>query len=417
MKPWIVVGALLLLLLICWQWTGQFFYWDKGGGAAAGETEGLYGAGAAVVGVAREPPPGAVLSVEDESRPPSFPVALQYDRYPTGWLSLTVGGGGAALRQGASASVEALGRAAAGQRLDYVETVVMAGPAGPETWYHVRREGEDGPQFGFVSAGEVAGRRLYRFDRMEAAVNELDALSAEGGLAHICNYKDYHGAAPLYRGKETDAYGTGRGQSAPAYPSLEDKAEFRYLEDGTLMAVRGRAEGYVLVTALYLGESFYVPSRYVEESETLESLERVVVIDRAMQNQAVFEKSGGQWAVVSYTPVTTGKKGPYSEPTPLGYYYAMERRPEFYYVKDGTEELRGYAPYAIRFCGGAYIHGIGVDFRQAPDGSRVVPEPVEYSPTIGTVPLSHKCVRNYTSHAQFLYERYEEGATAVAVIE
>jgi len=42
---------------------------------------------------------------------------------------------------------------------------------------------------------------------------------------------------------------------------------------------------------------------------------------------------------------------------------------------------------------------------------------VEYSSTIGTTPRSHKCVRNYTSHAKYLWDWSEIGKTAVIVIE
>jgi len=63
-----------------------------------------------------------------------------------------------------------------------------------------------------------------------------------------------------------------------------------------------------------------------------------------------------------------------------------------YYVKDGTSEIAGYAPYASRFTNGAYIHGVPVQYPHK--------NIIEYSPSLGTTPRSHMCVRNASSHAK-----------------
>ncbi len=66
------------------------------------------------------------------------------------------------------------------------------------------------------------------------------------------------------------------------------------------------------------------------------------------------------------------------------------------YLVDGSKETGGFAPYASRFTNGGYIHGVPVN---APRKSLI-----EYSPTLGTTPRSHMCVRNATSHAKFVYD-------------
>lgn len=70
-----------------------------------------------------------------------------------------------------------------------------------------------------------------------------------------------------------------------------------------------------------------------------------------------------------------------------------------------------------RFNGGAYVHGVPVNYLYSEKGERITPPKIEYSKSIGTVPLSHKCVRNYTSHAKFLYDWYREDETIIIVIE
>ena len=50
----------------------------------------------------------------------------------------------------------------------------------------------------------------------------------------------------------------------------------------------------------------------------------------------------------------------------------------------------------VVFTDGAYIHGVPVN---APRKTQI-----EYSPSLGTTPRSHMCVRNATSHAKFIYD-------------
>lgn len=64
------------------------------------------------------------------------------------------------------------------------------------------------------------------------------------------------------------------------------------------------------------------------------------------------------------------------------------------FLKDGSKETGGYAPYASRFTDGAYIHGVPVNEPRKTQ--------IEYSWSLGTTPRSHMCVRNATSHAKFI---------------
>ena len=94
----------------------------------------------------------------------------------------------------------------------------------------------------------------------------------------------------------------------------------------------------------------------------------------------------------------------------------IEKRSSFLYYRDGTKIISGYAPYAIRFTGGMYLHGIPVNFKYI-EGKRVNPGLRETSSTIGTIPLSHGCVRNNTSHAKFLYDWLDMGESVIIIID
>ena len=109
-------------------------------------------------------------------------------------------------------------------------------------------------------------------------------------------------------------------------------------------------------------------------------------------------------------PITSGlHRPPYAQETPLGIFLIQEKKQKMIYHEDGSTEIGGFAPWASRFTNGAYLHGIPVN----------VPRTalIEYSPSLGTTPRSHMCVRNATSHAKFIYEWAPEEKTIVFVLE
>lgn len=95
--------------------------------------------------------------------------------------------------------------------------------------------------------------------------------------------------------------------------------------------------------------------------------------------------------------------------TPRGIFVIQKQIPEMLFYKDGTSEEGGFAPYASRFSNGAYLHGIPVNYPAT--------HTIEYSPLLGTVPRSHMCVRNATSHAEFIYDWAPEKETLVIVLD
>ncbi len=160
-----------------------------------------------------------------------------------------------------------------------------------------------------------------------------------------------------------------------------------------------------------------VLDKYINTKKPLTNLNKIIIVDRKNQNQGVLEFIDGQWTLISYGLSTTGVKGTYSLETPLGYYMAIEKRDKFLYFEDGTTKIAGYAPYAIRFSGGGYIHGVPVNYKIKDDNKMIDPGMIEYLHSIGTTPRSHMCVRNYTSHAKFLHSWADIGETALVVIE
>lgn len=351
------------------------------------------------------------LNVVCEIKEPKVAFDLKYNLYPLTYTYILIEKSAVQVRNGPSLTEAAIKLVKKNEKLDYIETV-----NNNEPWYHITWKENNQKRFGFVSAGVVT-KRIFQFDKMHDAVKLAESKAKESKLTYIGNYQNRKGYAPLYHGQSVDAFGGKRSQSAPGYPNLTDKTEFSYISDGTLVKVLDSDSNFTKVSLILNDKNYYIPNKYIASPAAITAIKKAVVIDRTNQNEAVFEKYGEEWKVISYTLATTGTTGKYQQPTPLGYYCAMEKRERFYYYKDGTTKIQGYAPYVLRFSGGAYIHGVPVSSRYNAEGVRIDPAKIEYSSTIGTVPLSHKCVRNYTSHAKFLCDWYTAGETIVIIIE
>lgn len=310
-----------------------------------------------------------------------------------------------------------------------------------DEWYKLYWTKNGEKVYGYVYAPIVTSRD-FEFDAMYDQVDKLKHFIDSTNSAYISNYKNYAGRPPLHNGKTEDAYGALRDQSASAYLVPEYGTEVRYAPDGSLLHIMEELEEFYKVKFYDFDGIYYVPKPYVSFKNAIQELKKVIVVSVSEQNEAVFEHNGENWEMISYSLATTGGDDEFRLPTVPGHYMAIETRSKFLYLDDHTKEIAGYAPYAIRFNGGAYIHGVPVNYKLVKQSylvtpavldengvelvpavyntvvvDRVDPGMAEVLGSLGTYPKSHKCVRNYTSHAKFLYEWATIGETAVIVIE
>lgn len=302
-----------------------------------------------------------------------------------------------------------------GEKLTLLARVRGENAADSDIWFQVTCREDGQVRTGYIHSAAGTPRQ-FRFDRMLSALQDLRQHSAQGPLHHISNYKNANGAPPSKNDSAVDEFGLRIYQSAPGYAAPNTEADFRYLPDGILLRVLEETENFFRVNVLTYEGEYHVPRRYIDQGQPLRNLTHVIVVDRDQQNQGTFSLEGGTPTLVSYTLATTGFTGNFSFETPLGNFRAIEKRERFEYLKSGTQEVAGYAPFAVRFCGGAYVHGVPVQYDVAGD-ERVDPGMTEYLHTLGTTPRSSMCVRNFTSHARFLYEWMETAGGAVIVIE
>lgn len=233
------------------------------------------------------------------------------------------------------------------------------------------------------------------------------------------NYKNENGEAPLVKEHKKDAYNrtadmndVQRYQAIPLYQLNDTITPVRYAKDGSLVKYLGTEGDFLKIAPAYIGGEWLVPKKYIELlADTITKFKKVIVVDRRNQNIVTLEQEGkNEWLVRSMNPATTGKFAPpYAQRTPLGIFVLQAKRAKMQYLRDGSSEPGGYAPYANRFSAGAYIHGVPVNLPAT--------APIEYSATLGTTPRSHMCVRNATSHSKFIYEWAPVNESIIFVLE
>lgn len=232
------------------------------------------------------------------------------------------------------------------------------------------------------------------------------------------NYKNLNREAPVARnyvrnayGRISDTSGVERYQSVPLYLTTDTLVPERYGKDGTLAYLEGKVGSFTRIKPVHIAGRWLVPGRYLRILPDSTVFHHVIVVDRGDQNITTLERaSEGKWKVRSMNPCTTGMhRPPYAQETPLGIFLVQEQKSRMVFLKDGSATTGGFAPYASRFTDGAYIHGVPVN----------VPRTtlIEYSYSLGTTPRSHMCVRNATSHAEFIYKWAPVRQSLVIVIE
>jgi hypothetical protein len=362
-----------------------------------------------------------ILENYENTLPDGINNNLQYSYYDLGHnYFLSTSENGAAIRENPNQASMIMDTLSYLDKASLLQRVQGDGINNSNIWYRVLYAKDNEIKSGYIHSS--AGiHRSFKFNEMQTAINELLDELDKGELHFISNYKNYNGAPPSKNNATVeeyavDEYGYRSYHSAPAYVEANTNSDFRYIPDGILVRILDNLEEFYYVEVPTFNSNYYVPKQYINSNNTLNILKNVVVVDRTQQNQASFVIDENGLDLISYTFSTTGVAGQNSYETTLGAYKAIEKKDRFLYLQKGSQEIAGYAPYAIRFTGGAYIHGVPVEFAEE-KGEKIDPGKLEYLHTIGSFPRSSMCVRNYTSHAKFLYDWMDIENGAVIVIE
>lgn len=260
--------------------------------------------------------------------------------------------------------------------------------------------------------------RNFQWDKIRASLFLLDSIQLEpASWAILQNYKNFKGEAPLVKSYKRNAYkriadtlGVERYQSVPLYLTTDSVTPEIYGRDGSLVKCIKDTTDFINVGTIYSSGNWIVPKRYVKFIDDSISFRKAIFVDRKNQNIATLEKVDSTWYVRSMNPATTGvHRPPYAQETPVGMFVLQEKKSKMLFLRDGTNEIGGFAPWASRFTNGGYIHGVPSNEPQK--------NIIEYSQTLGTTPRSHMCVRNASSHAKFIYDWAPTNGTIIFVLE
>lgn len=262
--------------------------------------------------------------------------------------------------------------------------------------------------------------RVFQWDKIKEKLAYIENFQREHNqYGLVSNYKNKHGEAPTVANYKRNAYkrvadtlGTERYQSAPLYAIDETKIPTIYGRDGSLVKLLSSDTlDMVRVKGLTNFEGEWdIPKRYVKSLGDTLAFKHIVVVDVTNQNICTLDHIEDTWYIRSMNKSTTGKHNPpYAMETPLGMFLVQEQKAKMFYYKDGTTNIEGFAPWASRFTNGAYIHGIPVN---NPKG-----QIIETSWSLGTIPRSHMCVRNASSHSKFVYDWIKPYQSLVIVID
>lgn len=260
--------------------------------------------------------------------------------------------------------------------------------------------------------------RQFQWDKINKYLSQIESIqTAPATWGILQNYKNLNGEAPLVKNyhrneydRIADNFDIERYQAVPLYSVDNLENPVRYGQDGDLIKIIEENDDFIKAESVYFGGVWMIPKKYVHTINSHNAFTKTIFVDRTNQNIALIETVDDKWLIRSINPVTTGlHKPPYEMSTPVGIFVIQEKKSKMFYYKDGTTQIAGYAPHASRFSTGAYLHGVPLNGVHAKE--------IEYSNTLGTTPRSHKCVRNATSHAKFIYDWAPVDETLVIVFD
>lgn len=261
-------------------------------------------------------------------------------------------------------------------------------------------------------------KRSFQWDKIKQGLAMIENVQrTPSGYGYLQNRRNVNGKAPKARDTHendynglSDQYDIEQYQAIPLYLLNAPEAPERYAVDGSLVKIVTDTTDTVRLNMAYFPGEWKTNKKYVKTINDTVRFTKVIFVDRTNENIAAVEKVGDKWLVRSMNPATTGAhRPPFEKETPLGIFVIQEKKPKMIYLHDGSAEVAGFAPYASRFSNGGYIHGVPVAEPRT--------ELIEFSPTLGTTPRSHMCVRNATSHAKFIYDWAPVSQAIVFVIE
>lgn len=276
---------------------------------------------------------------------------------------------------------------------------------------------------GFIQAhGDNIIKRGFYWNKMEEKIDKVNSFIketlSEGKEVYIITEyvplaKDFY--------SEKDKFGNRDNQSVKGYEKSDKTGEKINIPDQTIMRILSEENGMLKIETPLYGTYFIEKNeKKYKKSDITGEINKFIMIDPDSQNEAIIQraKDTDKYEVVTYSFVTTGKdSGGSSYETPHGAFLVSFTRPYMQFtgrssnIPQGRQRISGNlyvagdAKWAVRFSGGAYMHGIPASFGPGKEAKKA------YTATkIGTFKESHKCVRHYDDQIGFIVEWVNGGS-------
>lgn len=193
-----------------------------------------------------------------------------------------------------------------------------------------------------------------------------------------------------------------------AFENPKHDSKWIYIGDRQIVAVEDWDYfGYVKITVPQRKGAYYVPIDKFEYStfpKIKEEIKKFIVVDTKYQNISIYEERDKLQLIKADYASTGYDNSQNSFRTPIGSYVVANLKDYMVYAgksDDNQMYNKGKAPYAIRFSGGNYLHGIPVEDGVSSERKKVLKEWRES--LLGTYPLSQGCVRNRDETAKEIF--------------
>ncbi len=194
-----------------------------------------------------------------------------------------------------------------------------------------------------------------------------------------------------------------------AFEEAKHDSKWIYIGDRQIVAVEDWDYfGYVKVTIPQKKSPYYVPIDKFDYStfpKIKEEIKKFIVVDTEYQNISIYEEKDKLQLLKADYASTGYDNSKNSFRTPLGSFVVANLKDYMVYAgksDDNQMYNKGKAPYAIRFSGGNYLHGIPVEDDISSERKKILKEWRES--LLGTYPLSQGCVRNRDETAKEIFE-------------
>lgn len=299
------------------------------------------------------------------------------------------------LREKPDPSSKILGKYTYDSKVKLLEKVRYQG----NIWYLV--EAPNGIR-GYM-AGSQAEKRDFRFQMALDKIYDLEnfinkSIDENATLMSVNTYMP--NPSNINPKRQKDKYGTSLDQNLLG---ISKKGEEIIIPDRSVVKIIENRGDKVLVKALSIPEELEVSKNKLSNYPLIKKgFKKVIAIDIKNQNFMVFEKSRytNEWELISYVYTKTGIDSELGYETPKGFFTV----PVVKYVMPYTDETgqkAGSAKFAIRFCGGGYLHGTPINVQEELNKEFFLKQK-EF--TLGTYTGTRKCVRTSEGHAKFLFD-------------